>query len=103
MLLVAALSISLTQCQESTRSSSSRRETSESDDTYVGRSNRAEALRIICEKATQQVFNQFGEDQEAEIGIWNSDDLSDYVENVQSKPIISRSSNRDSITVFKRV
>ena len=99
MLLVAALSVRLTLSRESTRSSSSRRETSESDDTYVGRTNRAEALKIVCEKTQQNIFNQYGEDQEAGIGIWSQEDLSNFVEQLQPKPIMSRSSiNGDSIT-----
>ena len=90
-LLIVALSFRLSHNQE-TRSSSSRREASEEEETaYVGHDNRASALKTICLKVRQEISNEFGTDLEAETGIWTQDDADNFAINLHKKPDISRS------------
>ena len=89
--LLAAFSLRPGLTEETARSSSSRRETSESDDTYPGLENRAEALKLICSKAAQAIYNQLEVEQATKINVWTLDDVAKFDENLQTKPIISTS------------
>ena len=73
LLLLSALLLRLNYSQES-RSSTSRRETSDGtsrSDTYVGHSGRAEALRSVCSEAHQGIINEIEADFETESGVFN--------------------------------
>ena len=95
LLFVVSLSFRFARSQASTsRSSSTRREASDTDDdtTYIGHTNRAKALELVCEKALQAAADMYENNER----LWeddNMEDIDNFAFGIGSvkKPIISKS------------
>ena len=93
LLVLAALSFPRVSKSVAIQSRTPRTEESSASQ-YVGHTNRASALRLVCDKVRQAVYDEVEENyygSETTRSIWAEEDVLHFTENLSEKPITSKS------------